>query len=116
MPRRFSALVVALLGFAGAVSPGFAAEWQVGEATVRVDTTLSVGASIRVEERDCQLSFLGHGGCNPDVAPVDDGNLNDQRRSFASVVEGRGGRLVVVGEAGAALLPAAKCKLGLPER
>lgn len=74
---NFRSLAAALLAIAVADS-ALAVEFESGELRGSIDTTVSVGASMRVHERDCDLVFSGNGGCNPNPAwsNADDGNLN----------------------------------------
>jgi Protein of unknown function (DUF1302) len=53
---------------------------------VALDTTVSVGASLRVEDRNCKLVYTGHGGCNSNAAAInnDDGDLNYDNGDFYS--------------------------------
>lgn len=72
-----SVLALGALGIAAGRSAG-AANFEVGDANIQVDTTVSAGVGIRVEERNCKLIFVGNSGCNPNPAfsNADDGNLN----------------------------------------
>jgi hypothetical protein len=69
--------LIALLTAVGA-GPVAAADFEKGEFKTHVDTTLSAGISMRVQDRDCELIFRGNGGCQDDIAftNFDDGDLN----------------------------------------
>jgi hypothetical protein len=69
--------VLLALGTAG-TGPAAAADFEIGEVQAHVDTTVSVGASMRVQDRDCHLIHVTNGGCaEPQVfLNSDDGNLN----------------------------------------
>jgi hypothetical protein len=70
------ALLVAL-GAAG-TGPAAAVEFEVGEVRGSVDTTVSAGFSMRVEDRDCKLIWVNNGGCQTaqGFTNFDDGDLN----------------------------------------
>jgi hypothetical protein len=65
------------LGTAG-TGPAAAAEFEIGEVRGHVDTTVSAGASMRVQDRDCSLIHVTNGGCSEEGVFLnsDDGNLN----------------------------------------
>jgi hypothetical protein len=56
------------------------------DVRVALDTTASVGTSLRVEDRGCELIWIGHGGCstNPQAIDSDDGDLNYDEGDFTS--------------------------------
>ena len=88
-PCRGMAACVIAAGIAWASAPAWAAEvYRDDERDLRlaVDTTLSFGASLRIEDRNCKLIYTGHGGCNGDPAAIniDDGNLNYHPGDFYS--------------------------------
>lgn len=58
-----------------AAAPAPAAEWQYGETSIQLDSTVSVGASFRVQERDEKLVGIANGGTARSING-DDGNLN----------------------------------------
>jgi len=58
-----------------AAAPATAAEWQFGETSVQLDSTISVGSSFRVQERDENLIGIANGGTARSING-DDGNLN----------------------------------------
>jgi hypothetical protein len=66
--------------------PAGAIEFEKGELSGNVDTTVTVGTSVRVTDRDCDLIYRGHGGCNPSAffVSADDGNLNYDKWDFFS--------------------------------
>jgi hypothetical protein len=72
-------LGIALLSAAG-TDPAAAAEFEIGELRGQVDTTLSVGVSMRVHNRNCKLIDPGNDeGCADPLngfSNSDDGNLN----------------------------------------
>lgn len=71
-----AAIVVATL--TGAVPLRAVELYGKGGWDVRLDTTLSVGAAVRVQERDSDLVYIGNGGdaTNPEYVNRDDGNQN----------------------------------------
>ena len=72
---------------ATATGPATAADFKSGELRGNVDTTLSVGASMRTSDRDCKLIHTSNGGCtaHQEILNSDDGNLNyDQWDVFAN--------------------------------
>jgi hypothetical protein len=72
-----AAAVLIALGQAGA-GPAAAADFEVGAVQGHVDTTVSVGVSARVTDRDCDLIHRTNGGCaeSEEYLNSDDGNLN----------------------------------------
>jgi hypothetical protein len=101
------------LALAGSPEPALAedwswGQWQWGEFQARIDSLLSVSASIRTEGPDCEQIATVNGGCNPDATQAlivaggsdalltegrlltqDDGNLNyDQWDWFSVLVKG----------------------------
>ena len=73
---------------AGAV---MAKEFKVGAVNFAVDSTVSMGASIRASGRDCSHIALENGGCLTEKGTnwgvnVDDGNLNFDSGEFVSAV------------------------------
>jgi hypothetical protein len=75
---------------AAVAAPASARELYRDEARdlrVALDTTASVGASLRVQGRDCDTIWIGHGGCsaNPQAINADDGDLNYGAGDFTSV-------------------------------
>ncbi len=73
---------------AGAVS---AKEFKVGAVNLAVDSTVSMGASMRAGGRDCSHIALQNGGCLTDKGTnwgvnVDDGNLNFNSGDLVSAV------------------------------
>jgi hypothetical protein len=77
--------VLLALSLAGA-EPAAAIDLEIGEFTGSLDTTVSVGASMRVEDRECDLIYQGHGGCSADPFWInaDDGDLNYDQWNFYS--------------------------------
>jgi hypothetical protein len=72
--------VLVALGTAG-TGPAAAADFEVGELRAHVDTTVSVGASMRASGRDCKLIHVTNGGCaeSGEYLNSDDGNLNYEK-------------------------------------
>jgi hypothetical protein len=70
------ALLVAL-GAAG-TGPAAAVEFEVGEVRGSLDTRVSAGFSMRVEDPDCKLIWVNNGGCQRALGftNFDDGDLN----------------------------------------
>ncbi len=83
IPKRRTCSTLALAVLAGLVagisaggpSPGWAVEVEFGQVKGSVDTTVSAGVAIRVEERDPELVAQVNGGTGFDP-DIDDGNLN----------------------------------------
>src|SRR3954471_3800193 len=70
-----------------AASPAFAAQFQVGEVQVNIDTTLSYGVAWRAQQRDPSLIGIANGGTSRSVNE-DNGDLNfDRGNRFANVVK-----------------------------
>ncbi|MEE8622409.1 MAG: DUF1302 family protein, partial [Alphaproteobacteria bacterium] len=79
------AVIAAALGLAIAVSqPAEAVDLEFGEVTGSFDTTVSIGASIRVQDRDSALIALVNGG-SAFSANADNGNLNYDRGDLTSL-------------------------------
>src|SRR5690554_1753023 len=66
-----------------------AAQMQLGDVSVTIDTTVSASASMRVSKQGCEFisvyngGCLGSGGTDYDVNS-DDGNVNVERGDFIS--------------------------------
>lgn len=75
---------ILLLGWFGT---GHAAQYQLGDVSVDVSTTVSAGASMRVSKQGCEFISVYNGGCygpggtDYDVN-ADDGNVNVERGDF----------------------------------
>jgi hypothetical protein len=86
--------LAALLAFLLGAPPAEA--WEVyrndaQDLRVQLDTTLSFGMSLRTEDRDKGLIWIGHGGKNTNAASInaDDGDLNyDQWDPFSALTKG----------------------------
>ncbi|HUD51753.1 DUF1302 domain-containing protein [Parvibaculum sp.] len=83
----YSAAVAATL-FAG---PAHAESYKVGDVDVSIDTTVSVGATMRTSARDCSYINPVNGGCATSVGDQqgvnsDNGNLNFDQWSFTSAL------------------------------
>jgi hypothetical protein len=68
---------LAFLAVAG-TGPAAAVDFEVGELRGSVDTTVSAGFSIRVQDRDCRMIWVNNGGCQETqgFTNFDDGDLN----------------------------------------
>lgn len=66
--------ILTALGVVCAI-PAHAADWQAGETSIRLDSTISVGSSFRVQDRDKSLIGIANGGTARSING-DDGNLN----------------------------------------
>lgn len=55
--------------------PALAANWEAGETSIKLDTTVTLGANFRVQERDEKLVGIANGGTARSING-DDGNLN----------------------------------------
>ncbi len=66
--------ILTALGLISAL-PATAADWQAGDTSIRLDTTVSVGSSFRVQERDEKIVGIANGGTARSING-DDGNLN----------------------------------------
>ncbi len=79
------AVIAAALGLAIVVSePAEAVDLELGEVTGSFDTTVSIGASIRVQDRDSALIALVNGG-SAFSANADNGNLNYDQGDLTSL-------------------------------
>jgi len=69
--------VIVAFCVAGA-GPAAAVDFEAGELQVHVDTTVSAGFSMRVQNRDCQMIWVNNGGCQTALGftNFDDGDLN----------------------------------------
>ncbi|KAB7741646.1 DUF1302 family protein [Parvibaculum sedimenti] len=84
VPRLGSrALLLAFLFLMSTAGAAYADEFTFGEISVSIDTTVSLGVSTRVSNRDCSHVAKGDGGCpsgvNAGGLNTDDGNLNFDR-------------------------------------
>jgi hypothetical protein len=70
-------VMMVALGVAG-TGPATAVEFEAGELRGNVDTTVSAGFSMRVEDRDCRMIWVNNGGCQTTdgFTNFDDGDLN----------------------------------------
>lgn len=61
---------------------------EAQDLSVRLDTTVSLGVSLRTQDQDRGLIWIGHGGTNSNAASInnDDGNLNYDRGDVYSVL------------------------------
>jgi hypothetical protein len=80
----FLALVVSWVAAVGRDEAGAAEIYRGEELEARLDTTLSVGAALRVSDRDDDAVFIENGGSatNPEFLNRDDGNLNYDNGDF----------------------------------
>lgn len=103
---RSAAVLAFMVAWWPAVAAGF--DWSKAEFTLRVDSVVSMSASMRTQGRDCEQIATINGGCNPFASPDDiaandgdaltaegtlingdDGNLNwDQFDWFSVLVKG----------------------------
>ncbi len=61
------------------------------DLSIHLDSVLSFGVSLRTEDRDKDLIWIGHGGRNQNAASInnDDGNLNfDQWDVYSTLIKG----------------------------
>ncbi|MDX2102109.1 MAG: DUF1302 family protein, partial [Alphaproteobacteria bacterium] len=72
MRRLLASVAIAALS---APMNAVALEWTSGETSIRFDTTLSLGAAWRVQDRDRSLIGVANGGSAYSLN-ADDGNLN----------------------------------------
>jgi hypothetical protein len=78
MPRSFPRRAACVLTAAWLAAPAQAYEATFGEATLQVDTLLTAGVAVRVQDRDPGLVSRGNGGRGLS-SNIDDGNLNYDR-------------------------------------
>ncbi|MBV1887079.1 MAG: DUF1302 domain-containing protein, partial [Parvibaculaceae bacterium] len=74
-----------------AAGSAMAKEFKIGAVDLAVDSTVSMGASMRASDRDCSHIALQNGGCLTEKGTnwglnVDDGNLNFGNGDFVSAV------------------------------
>lgn len=74
----------AAIGAAFFASGAQAVEFKFGELNGSFDTTASLGATMRVSDRNCLLVGTSNGGCNASATNRDDGNLNFDRGDIVS--------------------------------
>ncbi|MBI1261776.1 MAG: DUF1302 family protein [Rhizobiales bacterium] len=73
----------ALLAVFAASNGAQAATIDLGEAQIQIDTTVSVGASIRASERDCNhVAVASNNGCTPTGNKATGTNSDDGNRNF----------------------------------
>jgi hypothetical protein len=86
--HQFARLPLAVAVAATLSTPASAFQFYMGDLEASFDTTLTAGASWRVEKRDNDLVGLGNGG-NGGSINSDDGNLNfDKNDTFSKIVKG----------------------------
>jgi hypothetical protein len=86
--HQFARLPLAVAVAASLSTPASAFQFYMGDLEASFDTTLTAGASWRVEKRDDDLVGLGNGG-NGGSINSDDGNLNfDKNDTYSKVVKG----------------------------
>jgi hypothetical protein len=73
-----SAIAVIFALSAAGAGPAAAVDFEAGELRGHVDTTVSAGFSMRVQNRDCQMIWVNNGGCQTSLGftNFDDGDLN----------------------------------------
>jgi len=88
--RWLQPVLLACLG--GAATSVSAIDFQFGEVTGSINSTISYGISQRVEGRDADLVSPGNGGSSRPVTKsntADDGNLNyDSGDTFSNIIKG----------------------------
>ena len=71
-------------------TPVSATEYMFGDAKLSIDTTVSVGATMRTSGRDCQRISVHNGGCTYGNKATgvnsDNGNLNFDRWDFTNAI------------------------------
>lgn len=86
--QKFAKLPLALAIAASISAPASAFQFYVGDLEASLDTTLSAGASWRLEERNNNLVGVGNGGTGGSINS-DDGNLNfENDKTYSKIVKG----------------------------
>ncbi len=99
--HTFAKLPLALAVAASMSTPASAFQFYMGEMEASLDTTLSAGASWRMEDRDPRLVGQGNGGDGGSINS-DDGNLNfDKNDTYSKIIKGNSDFLVQYGDYGA---------------
>ena len=99
--HSFAKLPLALAVAASMSNPAGAFQFYMGDWEANLDTTLSAGASWRVEDRDPRLVGIGNGGEGGSINS-DNGNLNfDKGDVYSKIVKGSTDFLLNGGDYGA---------------
>mgnify|MGYP000678139494 CR=1 FL=1 len=86
--QQFAKLPLALAIAASMSAPASAFQFYVNDLEASIDTTLSAGASWRIEDRSDNLVGVGNGGSGGSINS-DDGNLNfDKDKTYSKIVKG----------------------------
>lgn len=86
--HKFSPGIILGISCLHSTTSAIAADFQLGEFDLTLDSQVSIGTSIRTEERDTKLVSVGNGGSAPSNT-TDDGNLNfDKGDAFSTIVKG----------------------------
>lgn len=86
--QQFVKLPLALAIAASISAPASAFQFYVNDLEASLDTTLSAGASWRLEERNDSLVGVGNGGSGGSINS-DDGNLNfENDKTYSKIVKG----------------------------
>jgi hypothetical protein len=86
--QQFAKLPLALAIAASISAPASAFQFYVNDLEASIDTTLSAGASWRLDERSDDLVGVGNGGSGGSINS-DDGNINfENDKTFSKLVKG----------------------------
>jgi len=86
--QQFAKLPLALAIAASISAPASAFQFYVNDLEASLDTTLSAGASWRLEERNDDLVGVGNGGSGGSINS-DDGNLNfENDKTYSKIIKG----------------------------
>lgn len=86
---RLTALAASLLVLGATSLPAHAYETKLGDFDLTINSTVSVGTSIRMEDRDPALVGRNNGGQSDGTAASDDGNLNyNKGEAFSTILKG----------------------------
>jgi len=86
--QQFAKLPLALAIAASISAPASAFQFYVNDLEASLDTTLSAGASWRLEERNDELVGVGNGGSGGSINS-DDGNLNfENDKTYSKIIKG----------------------------
>jgi len=86
--QQFAKLPLALAVAASMSAPASAFQFYVHDLEASIDTTLSAGASWRLEEKNANLVGIGNGGYGGSINS-DDGNLNfENDKTYSKIVKG----------------------------
>jgi hypothetical protein len=86
--QQFAKLPLALAIAASISAPASAFQFYVSDLEASLDTTLSAGASWRLEERNDNLVGVGNGGTGGSINS-DDGNINfENDKTYSKIIKG----------------------------